>query len=93
MFLEQEVAIKTQELKQANQKLGVYIKQVENLNQYLETDNDKLKIKVIDQIKARSDDKIITVNAGKGFHAAQIGTDTGFGHGETIGFLAAHRGQ
>ena len=59
MYLEQEVALKTQELELANQKLGVYIKQVENLNQYLETDNDKLKIKVIDQIKARSDDKIM----------------------------------
>ncbi len=58
-ILEQEVAIKTKELKLANQQLGVYIKQVENLNQYLETDNDKLKIKVIDQIKARSDDKIM----------------------------------
>ena len=58
-ILEQQVAIKTQELKIANEKLNNYIKQVENLNHLLETDNDKLKIKVIDQIKARSDDKIM----------------------------------
>lgn len=58
-ILEEQVTLKTEALNIANQQLSIYIKQVEQLNISLETDNDKLKVKVIDQIKARSDDKIM----------------------------------
>ena len=65
LLLEKEVELKTLELKIANQELEKYVQKVENLNVNLEKDNSNLKVKVIDQITARSEDKSMNFNEFK----------------------------
>ncbi len=65
MLLEKEVAIKTHELAIANKQLEKYVQKVESLNVDLEKDNNSLKVEVIGQITARSEDKIMNFNEFK----------------------------
>jgi predicted RNA-binding Zn-ribbon protein involved in translation (DUF1610 family) len=60
ILLEREVNVKTLELKLANQQLEESYKKIESLNRYLEKDNGQLKVLVSDQIKARSEDKLMS---------------------------------
>jgi len=48
---------------------------------------------VTDEMLRAVDDEVLAGCDRRGFHAAQIGTGTGFGHGETFGPVAAHRGE
>lgn len=60
ILLEKEVDAKTLALKNANLKLEQSYHEIEKLNKYLENDNDTLKVKVSDQIKARSEDRLMS---------------------------------
>ena len=62
LILENKVAVKTQELLIANQQLEKYIQKVELQNVDLVKDNNSLKVEVVDQILARSEDKIMNYN-------------------------------
>ncbi|TAH25826.1 MAG: hypothetical protein EAZ07_06075 [Cytophagales bacterium] len=65
LILAKEVALKTDELKIANEQLEKYVQKVERLNVDLEKDNNSLKVEVIDQITARSEDKTMNFNEFK----------------------------
>jgi hypothetical protein len=59
-MLEREVEKKTLELKVANEKLEASIDEVKKLNRYLEKDNSQLKVEVKGQLKARTEDKLMS---------------------------------
>ena len=60
ILLEKEVDAKTLALKNANLQLEQSYQEIEKLNKYLENDNDSLKVRVSDQIKARSEDRLMS---------------------------------